>query len=34
MWDSLNGENKVSLYVQLYDLKTGARDTAIINKHG
>ena len=34
IWASLNGENKVSLYVQLYDLKTGARDTAIINKHG
>ena len=34
IWASLNGENKVSLYVQLYDLKIGARDTAIINKHG
>ena len=34
IWASLNGENKVSLYVQLYDLKTGARDTEIINKHG
>ncbi len=33
LWDALNEDNKVSLYVQLVDLKTGARDTAIINKH-
>ena len=33
LWTSLNADNKVSLYVQLIDLKTGARDTAIINKH-
>ncbi len=33
LWAALNGENKVALYVQLVDLKTGARDTAIINKH-
>ena len=34
IWSSLNEENKVSLYVQLLDLETGARDTAIINKYG
>ncbi len=33
IWAALNGENKVSLYVQLFDLKTGARDITIINKH-
>ena len=32
IWAALNGENKVSLYVQLFDLKTGARDITIINK--
>ena len=33
LWAALNADNKVSLYVQLIDLKTGERDTAIINKH-
>ena len=33
LWTSLNEENKVSLYVQLFDLESGHRDTAIINKH-
>ena len=33
LWSSLNAENRVSLYVQLYDLANGARDTAILNKH-
>ena len=33
LWAALNEENKVSLYVQLFDLKTGERDIAIINKH-
>jgi len=33
LWDSLNGENKVSLYVQLIDLESGQRDNCIINKH-
>ena len=33
LWAALNTENKVSLYVQLVDLKTGARDVAILNKH-
>ncbi len=33
MWDSLNEDNKVSLYVRLIDLETGKRNTAIINKH-
>ncbi len=33
LWDSLNEENKVSLYVQLTDLESGQRDSYIINKH-
>ncbi len=33
IWASLNEENKVSLYVQFFDLASGMRDTAIINKH-
>ena len=34
LWKSLNKDNKVSLYVSLIDLASGARDTVIINKHG
>ena len=34
IWAALNEENKVSLYVQLFDLESGKRDIAIINKHG
>ena len=33
LWDSLNEQNKVSLYVSQIDLKTGAAQTRIINKH-
>ena len=33
LWNSLNQDNKVSLYVQLFDLASGQRDIAIINKH-
>lgn len=33
LWAALNEDNKVSLYVQLFDLESGARDIAIINKH-
>lgn len=33
IWGSLNQDNKVSLYVQLFDLASGQRDIAIINKH-
>ena len=33
LWDSLNEQNKVSLYVSRIDLKTGAAQTRIINKH-
>jgi len=32
LWDSLNEENKVSLFVQLTDLETGQRDSYITNK--
>ncbi|USF25679.1 hypothetical protein N510_000591 [Firmicutes bacterium ASF500] len=33
LWSSLNEENKVSLYVQLFDLESRQRDICIINKH-
>ena len=33
LWESLNEENKVSLYVSFVDLATGQADTVIRNKH-
>ena len=33
IWDSLNEDNKVSLYVWLKDLETGDWNSLIINKH-
>ena len=33
LWDSLNADNKVSLYVRLIDLAGGGPDSYIINKH-
>ncbi len=33
VWAALNEDNKVSLYVSMIDLETGARDTVIVNKH-
>ncbi|MCD7733730.1 MAG: IMP cyclohydrolase [Clostridiales bacterium] len=33
IWDSLNGENKVSLFVRTIDLATQETDDVIINKH-
>ena len=33
LWNSLNEENKVSLYVSFIDLSDGKADTVIINKH-
>ena len=33
LWESLNGDNKVSLFTEFIDLSSGKRDTAIINKH-
>lgn len=33
LWDSLNEDNKVSLYVRLIDLETGIWDACGINKH-
>ena len=33
VWDSLNAGNKVSLFVRYLDLKSGAADTVIKNKH-
>ena len=33
MWEGLNEENKVSLYVSFIELATGKADTVIVNKH-
>lgn len=33
VWNSLNADNKVSLFVRYIDLKTGKSDTRIINKN-
>ena len=33
LWNSLNVENKVSLFVRYIDLETGDDETSIINKH-
>ena len=33
LWDSLDADNKVSLYVRLIDLAGGGPDSYIINKH-
>ena len=33
LWKSLNGDNKVSLYVSFIDLATGEADSVIINKN-
>ena len=34
IWNSLNEDNKVSLYVRYVDLRNGFPETVIINKHG
>ena len=34
VWESLNEDNKVSLFVQYIHLATGERETVILNKHG
>ncbi len=33
LWEGLNDDNKVSLYVSYIDLSDGSADTVIINKH-
>lgn len=33
LWDSLNADNKVSLFVQYIDLASGDRETMLFNKH-
>lgn len=33
VWDSLNEENKVSLFVRFIDIETGAYETRIVNKN-
>ena len=34
IWESLNGDNKISLYVRYTDIKTGKYTDKIINKNG
>ena len=34
VWDSLNADNKVSLFVRYIELATGESDTRIVNKNG
>ena len=33
VWESLNEENKVSLFVRFIDIETGKYDTRIVNKN-
>jgi len=33
LWESLNEDNKISLFVRYTDLQTGAKEQKIINKH-
>ena len=33
LWDNLNQDNKVSLFVRYIDIKTGEYETKIINKN-
>ena len=34
IWESLNEENKVSLFVRFIDMETGVYETRIVNKNG
>ena len=33
LWNSLNAENKVSLFVRYIDIATGTYETKIVNKN-
>ena len=33
LWDNLNPDNKISLFVRYTDLETGAYEQRILNKH-
>jgi hypothetical protein len=33
IWNNLNADNKVSLFVRYIDIKTGAKETRIVNKN-
>ena len=33
LWNALNAENKISLYVRYTDLETGIAETRIVNKN-
>ena len=34
LWDALNGDNRVSLFVRHLDLRSGLAHTCVINRHG
>lgn len=34
LWNALNEQNKISLYVRYIDLKTGTADSRLVNKNG
>ena len=33
LWDSLNGDNKVSLFVRFIDIESGKTESRIVNKN-
>ena len=33
IWNALNEQNKISLYVRYIDLKTGAAESRLVNKN-
>ena len=33
LWENLNADNKVSLFVRTIDIASGETDTVIINRH-
>ena len=33
LWNALNEDNRISLYVRYTDLKTGEKETRLINKN-
>ena len=33
LWDNLNADNKVSLFVRYIDIETGSYETKIVNKN-
>ena len=33
IWEALNDDNKISLFVEFTDIESGVRQTRIVNKH-